>query len=85
MKQNFGQSPHDEKESIGKLADRYHIAVDRERIDDEWYFVGRVAEFPDVAVFESTKIAAYESAHSVVTGLLEAYRVQRRSPPTPSR
>jgi len=85
MRQNYGQSPHDEREPIGRLADRYHIVVNRERIDDEWYFVGRVAEFPDVAVFESTKIAAYDSAYSVVSGLLETYRVQRRSPPVPAR
>ncbi|WP_175775081.1 hypothetical protein [Burkholderia ambifaria] len=66
-------------------ADRYHIIVEREQVDDEWQFVGRVREFPDVEVYEASKVAAYEAAYSVICSLLESYHVHHIRPPSPAR
>lgn len=35
--------------------DLYTIMIRKERIDGEDYFVGRVAEFPNVSAFENTQ------------------------------
>ncbi|WP_155635460.1 hypothetical protein [Burkholderia cepacia] len=85
MKHSSGRSHRNDDKPVAQAADRYHITVKRERIDDEWYFVGRVAEFPDVAVFEASDRAAYEGTFAAVVSLLEAFRAQHRNPPLPSR
>lgn len=83
MKPTSAQSPPDNGHVV--TADRYHITVDRERIDDTWQFVGRVKEFPDVEVYETSQVAAYEAAYSVVCSLLESYHVHHIRPPSPVR
>jgi len=40
----------------------YTITIRKETIDDEIYFVGRVAEFPNISVFEET----FNESHSLV-------------------
>jgi predicted HicB family RNase H-like nuclease len=59
--------------------------VRRERVDDDWCFVGRVAEFPDVAVYEDDARTAYAATRQVVDDLLQLLGEQGSAPPRPQK
>jgi predicted HicB family RNase H-like nuclease len=63
--------------------DEYTISVRREWVDGEPSFVARIAEFPDVIVYEDSATGAYEALLMVVGDLVEQLRASGRSVPMP--
>lgn len=48
----------------------YTIMIRREKIDDEFYYVGRVAELPNITAFEAT----YAEAHTIVVDAIQTFK-----------
>jgi hypothetical protein len=64
--------------------DEYTISVRREKVDGEACFVARVAEFPDVTVYEDSAADAYQSLLSVVSDLVDQLRGSGAAVPVPA-
>lgn len=50
--------------------DAYTISIRKEKIDNEVYFVGRVAELPNITAFEDT----YEAARTIVIDAIQTWK-----------
>jgi len=61
----------------------YQVLICKTIEDDEEMFVARVAELPDVAVYESTSAIAYRVALRVITALHDAAVEEKRPFPMP--
>lgn len=48
----------------------YSITIRKEMVDDESYFVGRVAELPNIIAFEDT----YEAARAIVIDAISSFK-----------
>jgi len=51
--------------------DTYTITIRKENVDGDVYFVGRVAEFPNISAFEDT----FEDARSMVLGAINTLKM----------
>lgn len=64
-------------------ATRYSIAVRQTEVDGELFFEGRVKEFPDLVVYESSHSEAYEAALALIEDSLEILACEGTRIPVP--
>jgi predicted HicB family RNase H-like nuclease len=62
----------------------YGITIRRKAVEDHMYFVGTVAELPDVEVFEDSFQDAYDEIMSILVGLKGVADERGRSFPRPA-
>jgi predicted HicB family RNase H-like nuclease len=82
MKASFANST-DSVDAVTFTPEMYSISIRRENVDGDLYYVGRVTEFPDVAVFEDSADEAYRSTVSALGDLMIHLREQGIAVPVP--
>jgi hypothetical protein len=65
-------------------ATAYKIVIQEKEIEAENYFVAYAIDIPDVKVYESNPLAAYESVCQVIEDLYETSKERGRNFPLPS-
>lgn len=63
--------------------DSYSLTIRKEKVDGDYYFVGRVAELPNVRAFEATFDEAREVLIDAITSLYEVAKEKNLPFPAP--
>lgn len=83
MKPSFASSTPEKDDGASFSPEQYTISIRKEVMEGEVYFVGRVAEFPDVATYDPSPQEAYNAVISVISGLTAQLREIGKEIPLP--